>query len=952
MSLILLLAASIFANFGNAATARQTTPPQRILNLCYVSLNNRAEFEQTKAFVDRIQNITGKKLIQVQEFQEQGAAPQDTLKKMISSGTVCDGLVISGHHTGQFGGAAAGGTLSINMLERMSCTPENSNWFTQIKALWLQGCRTLGAVAEIDRDGQDLADFHANRVNAVRQQDHIDENQWQLMEDFSTILDTETPYAARFLKVFWQADIFGWTETAPGEISGSDKSFPYHIHNMARHLFINRPGLFFKGPFSPDMTRAQADAYQQALIKLLSDKSARSVYSAVRGWIDHGHPKPQGGIFGLDNPHLNAHYPLAKTNNQSLLHARDLECRMRSEDESVKLQAVREGIKSEKDVALSFYALRDAVSDDSLFTTAQIKREMQESRALKAFLSAKLRQKNLGLARKAEYYAFYRDLTGQEDTDLAEQIKTEAIKLIHRPPPQNDEVGARDLKATVIQTLVGAQIFTAKDVTDLIADSTDDSFITTLIYNMPFGDSAATSVITQAVYGLRNRSNLVTSALVSTLSKRPFLDKASLSILGDLFRMKQSGQIKIAWVDFSTGSSPGDPASVFNLEDIVNGIMSEYTGPVSSFNPWTLTEALSILGASQIAEKFRHQAADKILSILQASHVDDENTAVTLAKFLLSRSVQADRYPEIASYLAQMKSVLPAETSALEYNGTSIVAALARAHDSRAEAVASAFWTRVRNEQTNGQILITILKNDLTRHGRFLRPPVPLVEQVVSSSRLQSDSAMPIASGIISVMYPKETELDLLMKLYKNPRVTVSDRNFMLMALGRSQMPTADFRALINAALKSDPRSQILRTFTVAAGLTRQDLYKNLTNYVDRLQNLQRGEPYFYGVAVLAYLNDPTLSPERRSQKIKALMDSEDFTEQSLSILSPYTVRFLNISISSPAYLDVLRRVTHHRYFTRYTRKDFIEAIQYADLMGGQFLSPEDAKTILRTLSD
>src|SRR4051812_40223348 len=84
-------------------------------NICYFSLNKPDEQTIAKGFMDKLNAISSVK-ITVKEFQpdkatftkeelDKGAAvPNAAFKKMVESGTKCDGIVISGHHTGSYGG--------------------------------------------------------------------------------------------------------------------------------------------------------------------------------------------------------------------------------------------------------------------------------------------------------------------------------------------------------------------------------------------------------------------------------------------------------------------------------------------------------------------------------------------------------------------------------------------------------------------------------------------------------------------------------------------------------------------------------------------------------------------------------------------------------------------------------------------------------------------------------
>ena len=150
---------------------------------------------------------------------------------MVESGVVCDGLVISGHHTGSFGGKRAKGSLSIDLMEELSCNPKYKALFNNVKGLWLQGCRTLG-VSKIETT--DTADFHTQRVGAVLDEDHLTQSFSDLNIEFSATLDQDNPLSSRYLRVFPRATTFGWTKTAPGSKSRSQYSVPFHIAHMAR----------------------------------------------------------------------------------------------------------------------------------------------------------------------------------------------------------------------------------------------------------------------------------------------------------------------------------------------------------------------------------------------------------------------------------------------------------------------------------------------------------------------------------------------------------------------------------------------------------------------------------------------------------------------------------------------------------------------------------------------
>ena len=65
-------------------------------------------------------------------------------------------------------------------------------------------------------------------------QDGLEQSFADLSFEFSTTLDQDNPLASRYLRVFPEANVFGWTKSSPGEKSGSERSLLYHMAHMAR----------------------------------------------------------------------------------------------------------------------------------------------------------------------------------------------------------------------------------------------------------------------------------------------------------------------------------------------------------------------------------------------------------------------------------------------------------------------------------------------------------------------------------------------------------------------------------------------------------------------------------------------------------------------------------------------------------------------------------------------
>ena len=164
-SIILLFLVAISPSIGWSATT-----------LCYFSLNQDKEFKVMENVVNKLNQVSKEK-IEIKEFQTENGDPQKDFEAMINSGTVCNGLVISGHHTGSFGGKRSRGSLDISFLEKLSCMPPYANWFNNIRSLWLQGCRTLGVKIEADEYDNitNSADANTERVGAIRGEDFLEQ---------------------------------------------------------------------------------------------------------------------------------------------------------------------------------------------------------------------------------------------------------------------------------------------------------------------------------------------------------------------------------------------------------------------------------------------------------------------------------------------------------------------------------------------------------------------------------------------------------------------------------------------------------------------------------------------------------------------------------------------------------------------------------------------------------
>ncbi|OQW46085.1 MAG: hypothetical protein A4S09_16760 [Proteobacteria bacterium SG_bin7] len=458
--------------------------PKHKLNLCHISLNNKKEFELSKSFLEKIQERLGTKdYFNVTEFQEQGKSPEETFGKIVKSGHTCDGLVISGHHTGAFGGSRASGTLRIDTLEKLSCELENEPWFSKVNSLWLQGCRTLGAEKEGSNNNDNLAEYHAQRVARVRNDDGLNQTQTQLENEFASVLDSETPYATRFFKTFFNAKIYGWTMTAPGQNAQSEKSFLYHVSNVGRRLLLEDKMSIdsLENPTNEHIGEFAAATYFNALVTLLTPSNKKAeIVSSVEGWVDHGRrANADSKIYGFSNPELKAYPPLMVEGDKLAIRARQLDCNLRRAKQPREIEnAVADVLATSESIAFSFYTIKEVLEEKmrEVVTRQSVKRALARNKNLIDFLNLKINHKHVGVSKKLDYVGLYVLISGDRENSIIQKILREAsIKLIAKTDPGNYD--RRDEKQWILKSLIKNNLVTLETLLSWLDQAQDESFI-------------------------------------------------------------------------------------------------------------------------------------------------------------------------------------------------------------------------------------------------------------------------------------------------------------------------------------------------------------------------------------------------------------------------------------------------------------------------------------------
>ena len=424
-------------------------------HICYFSLNNEKEFTEMEKFTQKL-NKHSSHPISVKEYMTEGGSPEDSFKKMVEDNTRCDGLVISGHHTGSFGGKRAEGSLHVDFLEKISCDKKYSDWFKNIQALWLQGCRTLGT-GELVPDQEASADHHTLRVGNVLDEDHLEQSLADLDMEFSATLDQDNPLSSRYLRVFPAATVFGWTKTAPGERAGSQYSIPFHIAHIAR-LNSQTDQFPTSNPMDETLDQTSAFQYIESLLSLLNRKEVDNDECeglSIEAWKKHGKVEDQRTGLGFLNPDLNAYPALAQSEDELLKQARLLDCVLNnSTDEESIFKAIDEILQDPNLIHYTFNSLLDklkTLKQDQPELHKKILEKLKTDSKMNQFLAQKLENPSLGILRKIDYFSFYEELYGQSD-QIRSNLLDQSIKILESTQ-SDSSYDVSDYKLTLMNSL-------------------------------------------------------------------------------------------------------------------------------------------------------------------------------------------------------------------------------------------------------------------------------------------------------------------------------------------------------------------------------------------------------------------------------------------------------------------------------------------------------------------
>lgn len=448
-----------------------TTFAQAKQRICYFSFNNQSEVRTTQLFVDQVNEVAPEK-IEVKEYLTEQSDPASSFEKMVASGEKCDGLVITGHHTGAFAGVRGAGKLDLEFIEKLSCDPKYADWFRNVNALWLEGCRTMG-VGEITPYNEEketlTVDFHVKRVTNERQADGLAQSVANLDHEFSTTLDQDNPLSSRYMRSFPKAKVFGWTNSAPGEKSNSERSLLFHLAHISKYL-DPADGLP-EDPVSSYLSPKGLQQYLEAITLSLmpfeyKDRGCEDI--AVKGWIDHGTASSSNYLYVFDNPDLKASSSLASHLDPNPMRVKSMECALKAaaqaKDEAKILQVVDQinadpaNYSYTLGTMLSVYEELKAKKSKAAATMFE---RMKLNPQLATFLDKKIHSKQVGFVRRVDYLAIYKELTGYSNSEVEQQLIEKFLREIQTDLPINNKYlrsNASAYRTTLLQALLKSKI--------------------------------------------------------------------------------------------------------------------------------------------------------------------------------------------------------------------------------------------------------------------------------------------------------------------------------------------------------------------------------------------------------------------------------------------------------------------------------------------------------------
>ena len=216
------------------------------------------DFEQRKQMLEAARQSGSIEIVEYYGADNKNQSVEERFKQMMKE-QACDSLVISGHHAEYFTGQQSIGAnnwkLNLDFMEEMSCQPGCEDWFANVKSLFLMGCNTVEGRLDsttakrsvqpesarcAEGNTADCKALYVTINNAASSQG--EDKDWNLgilsqkilNQAYSSTLDQNTnPLSNRYLKIFPNSSLYGWSQTAPGVGALSRFSIPRFINMVS-----------------------------------------------------------------------------------------------------------------------------------------------------------------------------------------------------------------------------------------------------------------------------------------------------------------------------------------------------------------------------------------------------------------------------------------------------------------------------------------------------------------------------------------------------------------------------------------------------------------------------------------------------------------------------------------------------------------------------------------------
>ena len=404
------------------------------------------DFDARKQMLEDMKNREDVEIVEYYGADHKNQSVKERFKEMMKD-KACDSLVLSGHHAEYFTGKQSIGgedwKLDLDFLEDMSCEDGCEDWFSNVKSLFLMGCNTvkepLDPGEKSDQikgcEGSNTTDCKATSVTIKRatDQNKTDKEKREYLsysiqntfnQAYSATLDQNTnPLSSRYLKIFRNSSLYGWSESAPGVGALSRFSIPRFIHMVTGLTDEDRPR---ERDLSKGSGVDEPDVDAQDIVNFLDVMNSQvdyceEKYFSASQWTKHWDSGTAPTSCFLKDDKDKKKYEGYKSNACGLNQALDKQQASIAEKQEAA-QEVKTAVKAILDsgpegIKRNFNHLMNVVvQNEGKIPPAlhdEVKKALQGSDELRDVLVYNLaKDSNIGFTKKADYMYFYKQVYG------------------------------------------------------------------------------------------------------------------------------------------------------------------------------------------------------------------------------------------------------------------------------------------------------------------------------------------------------------------------------------------------------------------------------------------------------------------------------------------------------------------------------------------------------------